>query len=292
MAVFNLIGHNPTMGQRGTPHGLIIKILLVTGLFPVAIAACSASEPHQPFTEREYPFPAQYELEILLDGVQLELSGHSQEEYLIIGTDSSEYASLDLEGPPGKTTLQLSQPRPSPQGALVVVHIPPDRHVRVIQDSGSIQVRDLIGSLSIETISAPISVQGFHGHARVSSRRGPIQITESEGEIDVLAEADDIQFRAVEGIISGTNIMGAVNFHGQILQGDSVRLETDHGAVNVILDRKSNLEMELTSAGGRIICTLPGLSGTMEQCLGIYGNGGGALWIRTVSGSIRIDPSQ
>lgn len=74
-----------------------------------------------------------------------------------------------------------------------------------------------------------------------------------------------------------------------ITDGDSAHLETDQGAVNIDLDPGSEAQIRITSAGGRIVCSLPGMSGMFDSCEGMLGSGTGILNIRTVSGAIRID---
>ncbi len=121
------------------------------------------------------------------------------------------------------------------------------------------------------------------------SRRGQIEITSSEGEIHAVAEADDIQLSDLRGQITATNIIGGITFSGFIGEGDALRFETDHGNVIANLSPGSSAGIQLTSAGGRIVCSLPGLSGMFDRCSGPFGDAAGALTIRTVSGAIILN---
>ncbi len=161
--------------------------------------------------------------------------------------------------------------------------------IEVYLTKGDVYAHDIEGQLDIQTISASIEIERFSGNLRAESRRGAVQVSDSQGEIHTLAEADDISLSNLSGNITGTNIMGNINLSGMITDGDSARFETDHGAVNIDLDPGSEAQIRITSAGGRIVCTLPGMSGVFESCEGILGSGSGMLTIRTVSGAIRID---
>jgi hypothetical protein len=104
-----------------------------------------------------------------------------------------------------------------------------------------------------------------------------------------VAEADEIQLTDLHGQISATNIIGGIMFSGLLSAGDALRFETDHGDVVVNLSPGSSAGIQLTSAGGRIVCTLPGLSGMFDRCSGPLGDAAGTLTIRTVSGAIILN---
>ncbi len=94
----------------------------------------------------------------------------------------------------------------------------------------------------------------------------------------------------LRGQITATNIIGGITFSGFIGEGDALRFETDHGNVIANLSpREQHAGIQLTSAGGRIVCSLPGLSGMFDRCSGPFGDAAGALTIRTVSGAIILN---
>ncbi len=262
----------------------------LVGWMLFTLSACSSPASYYTIPEQRFPLPADRELEILLDDLQLELAGHSQDQLFIGGTSTSRDVKLWVTEVEGGLVAQITS-ESSLSGSTVRINIPAGRSVRIVQPSGSIRVRDMTGELSVESRSASIAIEGFEGTARVVSRRGSIWIRDSEGLIDAIAEAEEIHFQTAHGQISGTNIMGEINFEGTINTDDDIRLETDHGSVDVRIERESSMDIELSSAGGRITCSLPGMSGLMDQCAGRYGEGGGRLWIRSVGGPIRIDLS-
>lgn len=272
--------------RSSLPYHLAACLLLLV------LQSCALPAPAYQLPDHSYQLPEENRIEVQLEEIQLELIGHEQDQLVIGGRSSLDGVELHVQDLAEMGVTRISSGGSDLKGTSLVLKVPQGRRVTIIQESGSIQVHDLAAHLVIETISAPIDVQRFQGVVQVNSRRGPIRIVDSAGEITALAEADVIEFQAVSGLVSGTNIIGAINFQGEINPGDSVRLETDHGAVNVQLGLETDVEIRLTSAGGRVVCTLPGMSGLKDQCQGIFGAGGGLLWIRTVSGPIRVDAAR
>jgi DUF4097 and DUF4098 domain-containing protein YvlB len=257
----------------------------------ILLPSCVSEPVILPIPEQVHPLPEGHSLVIDLDGGHLELLGHERSDLSISGTTPTEDFDLLVRDIEQDQLTQISSDSSDLHLTQLTVKVPFGSRVKVVQGTGSVSVQDFKGHLTIDTISAPIQIHRSEGTIYANSRRGSIEISASEGEIDALAEADDIHFRDVKGRITGTNIMGEISFLGNVNIGDTTRLETDHGDVNVGLHQGTDAEIEITSAGGRIVCTLPGMSGTFDSCQGTFGSGAGALWIRTVSGSILIEQS-
>jgi hypothetical protein len=266
----------------------LIALLLLSTI----ISGCGPGIDTFPIQTQTHPIPAQHKLIILLDQASLIVMAHDKPYLTITGSSSLPDLEFTLTSSIGEhsTQLQLAQPTSArPINLVLRLEIPFEVPLEIIQAKGDILVHDFEGELLIETISAPIRVDRFNGNLRALSRRSLVQVSDSKGELHVLAEADEIRLSDVRGIVTGTNIMGNVSFSGTIAAGDSASFETDHGVVMVALDPGSDTQIDLSSAGGRIVCTLPSMSGTFESCEGVLGSGAGTLTIRTVTGAIRLD---
>ncbi|TET85611.1 MAG: hypothetical protein E3J37_01490 [Anaerolineales bacterium] len=261
-------------------------------LLNAILTGCSPSADVFPIPTQTYTLPAQHKLVILLDQASLELIGHNGPDLSFAGSGSEPNVKITLVTLEGEPSTQLQLGRTTATGPVDVVlqlRIPNGTQIELFLKKGAVYGHDIEGQLDIQTISASIRIENFSGNLRAESRRGMVQVSDSQGEIHTLAEADDIILSNLSGNITGANIMGNINLSGMITDGDSAHLETDHGAVNINLDPGSEAHIRITSAGGRIVCTLPGMSGMFASCEGMLGSGTGILNIRTVSGAIRID---
>ncbi len=254
--------------------------------------SCSPRVDVFPIPTQSYTLPDQHKLIVLLDQASLELVGHDGPDLSIAGSASEsnvEITLVSLEGE-SSTQLQLGGTSTTAPGAIALqLRIPNGTQIEIHLSKGDVYAHDIKGQLDIQTISASIRIVSFKGFLRAETRRGAIQVSDSQGEIHTVAEADDIRLTNLSGNVTGTNIMGTINLSGIITDGDSAHLETDHGAVNIDLDPRSEARIRINSAGGRIVCTLPEMNGMFASCEGILGSGKGILNIRTVSGAIRIN---
>ena len=278
--------------QRISPgHYQLFALLLLSA----TLTGCRPRADVFPIPTQTYTLPANHKLVILMDQASLELVGHNGPDLSFVGSGSEpnlEISLMTLEGEPS-TQLQLGRTSAAgPVNIVLQLRIPNGTQVDLYLSKGDVYAHDIEGQLDLQTISASIRVEGFSGNLRAESRRGVVQVSDSQGEIHTLAEADEIRLSNLSGNITGTNIMGNINLSGMINDGDSTRLETDHGAVNIDLDPGSEAQISITSAGGRILCTLPGMSGMFDSCEGMLGSGSGILNIRTVSGAIHIDQTR
>ncbi len=92
----------------------------------------------------------------------------------------------------------------------------------------------------------------------------------------------------VHGETAASTIMGNVVFEGLIEAGDTIRLETDHGAVSVNLSADSAMTLQVNSTSGDVTCMLPDVVSSTRTCDGKIHSGDGSLSIRTVSGAVTL----
>jgi DUF4097 and DUF4098 domain-containing protein YvlB len=126
------------------------------------------------------------------------------------------------------------------------------------------------------------------GEMALRSNRGNITVQESSGVVSVVGNYGRLTAQNVRGDISASTIMGNVVFEGLIQTGDTVRLETDHGAVSVNLSADSALALRVSSTSGDVTCLLPEVASSTRNCDGALRSGGGSLTIRTVSGAVSL----
>ena len=266
----------------------LLALLLLSAILP----SCHPRIALAPIPIQTFDLPPQHKLVIQLDRASLELVGHDETYLSISGSSSDPDMSITFIPLEDALTSQLQLGAIDQTDAIesvLRVQIPHETQITLIQASGDIYAHDIQAQLFVESISASIRIERLSGFLRAESRRGKVQVIDSHGEIHALAEADEISLSNLRGQITATNIMGNINFSGMITSGDTANFESDHGAVHVKLEPESAAQISITSAGGRIVCTLPGMSGMFESCEGQLGTAGGSLNIRTVSGAVRLD---
>lgn len=170
----------------------------------------------------------------------------------------------------------------------VEVRLPQQMQVKVETENASVLAKGFQGDLEVASTAGDITVEHMTGKLTLGSNRGNITVRESSGKISVVGNYGLLTAENVHEDTSISTIMGNILFNGFIDQGDSVRLETDHGAVSVNLHADSALTLQAHSTSGDVTCMLPDVLSSTRTCDGTMHSGGGDLSIRTVSGAVTL----
>jgi hypothetical protein len=185
--------------------------------------------------------------------------------------------------------LRGAMPRgPAIPPAELEVRVPPGATVRVETFVADVELHSLGGVVQVASTAGRVMAHDLEGSARLSSTRSDVSASGGQGDIRLLGEHGVLSFDGVRGILSASTIMGTIRYAGAPGAGDSIRLETDHGPVEVRLDPTASLDVQVASNSGRVICPLAGLSQGATTCAGRLGEGEGSLTIRTVSGNVDV----
>lgn len=178
--------------------------------------------------------------------------------------------------------------RSSQAPLLVNILVPLALKVRVETEAASIQAQGFQGDLEITSTSGNIKLDRMTGVLTLYSNRGNITVQDSSGFVSVVGNYGILTVQNVRGDVGISTIMGNIVFGGSIRGEDTVRLETDHGAVSVTLSADSDLTLQVRSTSGDVACMVAGVSSSTRTCDGKIDSGNGSLSIRTVSGAVTL----
>ncbi|MBI9043287.1 MAG: DUF4097 family beta strand repeat protein [Anaerolineaceae bacterium] len=151
---------------------------------------------------------------------------------------------------------------------------------------------NLIGEFQrfhFSSIAGTIEVDDFTGQGIFRSGRGDILIKGGSGSIKLIGEHGFLSVKNFLGQISTTTIMGKTELLGAPNESQQISLEADHGNINIALHENSNLSILIKSPEGYVTCVGdPGLRQTSDGCEGVLKSGEGILYVRTVSGDVRL----
>jgi DUF4097 and DUF4098 domain-containing protein YvlB len=170
----------------------------------------------------------------------------------------------------------------------LTIQIPEQMQVKVETENASVLAQDYQGDLEVSSTAGEIRAERIRGSLTLRSNRGNITVQESSGDINVVGNYGALTIQNVSGETAVSTIMGNVTFDGLIEAGDTVHLETDHGAVSVHLNADSALTLGVRSTSGDVTCMLPDMVFSTRSCDGVMHSGEGSLSIRTVSGAVTL----
>jgi hypothetical protein len=145
--------------------------------------------------------------------------------------------------------------------------------VNAITGSGALELNDIKGSAEAETGSGSISVSGATGRVRAHTGSGRVRVAKANADVDAKTGSGGIE----------------VDGHPKSARWE---LRTSSGSVTVSLPSGTGFELDAYSGSGRISTAHP-LTRTdasgKHELRGLVGRAENRVFIRTTSGSVRID---
>jgi DUF4097 and DUF4098 domain-containing protein YvlB len=267
-----------------------LLIIVVSLSFLAACSAQSSSSQSGWMRNETIPLSPGESVEITLDRAEISLQGTSGSALRIEA--SSNVGSADkliVKHQAGKVVIMERSSLHSAAGDILLqFKIPYGQSVAVDLRGGGIDLQNLTGSVNVKSISADIQAEQIEGTLWITNPRGEVHVQDSTGEIHVLGQAGGVRLINLHGATFVSTIMGQIEFAGEPRDGDRIKIESDHGGVLLRLSPQTDADLELTSAGGQIICSLPGLNEVGRDCSASLNDGSASVEVRTVSGTIRI----
>ena len=143
-------------------------------------------------------------------------------------------------------------------------------------------------AVNIRSVSSSIQLDHFKGNSVIVNNRGPVTVENSTGQIEAIGNYGLIQFLQSHGKLVGSTIMGNIRVDSNLDEVIDLKLETDHGDVEIKLSNPNDLNVMLNSASGDVVCDHPALDSSTRYCRGTIGNAASRIQVRTVSGRIGL----
>ena len=163
--------------------------------------------------------------------------------------------------------------------------------VRASTGSGHISVEGVKGAVRASTGSGEILATGVAGGLHASTGSGSVTLRQTApGDVEVSTGSGTLQLEGVHGAVRAQTASGNILVEGE--GQDSWRLSTASGNVTVRLPAQQGFTLHARTVSGTVHTaremTVQGTIGKHEL-EGRVGDGGFALDVSTVSGSIRVE---
>jgi DUF4097 and DUF4098 domain-containing protein YvlB len=186
--------------------------------------------------------------------------------------------------------------------------------------SGNISVRDIMGALTLETVSGTVRIANAGRMANGRSISGDIEVldTKIDGALEAGTISGTVRLRKVSARSLAINsvsgnveledvtseridaqaISGNINFAGDLVRNGRYELTSHSGSIRLAVAAGTGFQVEASSFSGSITSDIPvtvqgGQTGRRNRALrGTVGNGGAVLDLTTFSGTILITKRQ
>ncbi|HEV8269113.1 MAG TPA: hypothetical protein VGR00_12800 [Thermoanaerobaculia bacterium] len=126
--------------------------------------------------------------------------------------------------------------------AYLIVRTPRDVSVDLSAKNGPISVRDVAGTVGVNTVNGPLLIKGFQGAMKAEAQNGPISIVNASGDVKLSAQNGPLTVK-----LAGTRWEGA-----------GLEARTENGPLTLKLPERYDSGVEVESSGGPVRCTAAG----------------------------------
>ncbi|WP_030164874.1 DUF4097 family beta strand repeat-containing protein [Spirillospora albida] len=177
--------------------------------------------------------------------------------------------------------------------ADITVTVPPDCPVGLNLVTAEAVITGLTAPAHIKSVSGDVTLDGVTGTIDANTASGAIEAREVDGTVSFTSVAGDLSLAggAVDRL-SAQTVSGRVAADVDLIGVGDVHVHTVSGEVTLRIPESADAEVTLSSAGGRVTSSFPGLSRAdrtgFQTVSGKIGDGSGRLSVNSVAGSIAL----
>ncbi len=177
------------------------------------------------------------------------------------------------------------------------IEVPVGSSLEIRNRQGSVQIDNLQGDASVESVGAMISVREVAGHLAVRSVGGDIEIVRPSGRVEASSITGNIHIVWPTGSeLRSNTTSGKIFYEGDFVSGGDYVLSSYSGDVNIFCPSSASFELNAKTVRGKLDsdCPItpkrhtPSLPFSGNSLLGTHNTGNATVELTSFSGSIRI----
>jgi DUF4097 and DUF4098 domain-containing protein YvlB len=220
-----------------------------------------------------------------------------------------DHAELEMSTSADRTRVRVAGKRHQGEAELEI-RVPAGSRVEAKGINTTIEVRDVVGVLRLQTVSGDITVTGAPSDVEVHSVNGQVDLDVKSAVVNARSISGAVHVRGARGramidSVSGDcslaggdftevemrAVSGDLNFAGALAGQGSFEFKTHSGDIELRLPTATNADFELRTFNGSLESRIgPGAPRQTTSALDFRaGSGGAKVRSRTFSGDIRVD---
>jgi DUF4097 and DUF4098 domain-containing protein YvlB len=227
--------------------GVLVPTLLLLGVLPA-----SADK-----IQRHFKVDARPVVTIHNPNGTITVRAWTKSEVMVVATRATDQVVVDAEQTGNRVdviTRQVSDSAsPESTRADYEISVPEDAELQIHDDSGGVNVSNVLGDMNVETIAADVDMVDVAGYLTVKTVGGAFQCARCAGRLEVSSitgsfKLIDLRSTYVRAQTSEGNIL----FTGQFLPNSTYRLKNYNGVIEVRFSPEDSFDLSATSLKGKV----------------------------------------
>ncbi|HEV3481339.1 MAG TPA: DUF4097 family beta strand repeat-containing protein, partial [Candidatus Acidoferrales bacterium] len=151
-------------------------------------------------------------------------------------------------------TRQVSESAsPESTRADYEISVPEDAELQIHDDSGGVNVSNVLGDMNVETIAADVDMADVAGYLTVKTVGGSFQCARCAGRLEVSSITGSFRLIDLRSMyVRAQTSEGNILFTGQFLPNSTYRLKNYNGVIEVRFSPEDSFDLSATSLKGKV----------------------------------------
>jgi DUF4097 and DUF4098 domain-containing protein YvlB len=181
----------------------------------------------------------------------------TKSEVMVIATRLSDRVEVDTEQNGNRVdilTHQISDnASPADMRADFEISVPEDAELQIHNDSGGVNVSNVLGDMNVETIAADVAMQDTAGYLNVNTVGGSFVCTRCAGRIEAHSISGNFRFIDLRSYhVHAQTSEGNIVFKGDFLPNGIYELKNYSGIIEVRFSPGDSFDLSATSLKGKV----------------------------------------
>jgi DUF4097 and DUF4098 domain-containing protein YvlB len=227
-------------------------VLLAPGLLLLGALPASARHSEKHFKVEAHPI-----VTIHNPNGMITIKAWTKQEVMVSADHNSDAVEILAEQTGNRVDIMSNQlpgdAMPDDLRADYQVNVPQDAELQIHDDSGNVNVANVLGDMNVETIEAGVDMADTAGYLTVSTVGGSFQCVRCAGRIEVKSISGNIRLEDVRSYdIHAQTSTGNIVFNGGFLPDGSYHLKNYSGVIEVRFSPGDSFDLTATSLKGKV----------------------------------------
>jgi DUF4097 and DUF4098 domain-containing protein YvlB len=134
------------------------------------------------------------------------------------------------------------------------INVPEDAELQIHNDSGAVNVANVLGDMNVETVAAAVDLEDSAGYVTIRTVGGSFQCTRCAGKLEISSISGNLRLTDIHSIhVHAQTSTGNILFSGEFLPNGTYRLKNYSGLIEVRFSPSDSFDLSATSLKGKVI---------------------------------------
>jgi DUF4097 and DUF4098 domain-containing protein YvlB len=181
----------------------------------------------------------------------------TKSEVMVVANRATDRVAVDAEQTGNRVDI-LTRPvsetsAPEDLRTDVEISVPEDAELQIHNDSGGVNVSNVLGDMNVETIAAGVDLEDAAGYLTVKTVGGSFQCVRCAGRLEVSSISGNFRLIDVRSYyVRAQTSTGNILFNGEFLPNATYRLKNYSGVIEVRFSPGDSFDLSATSLKGKV----------------------------------------